>query len=76
MVALDARKNSAYLRYEDDIKGAIQLEEIKELYHKRWGIETSFRELKYAIGLSALHSKKRESIKQEIYARLLLYNFS
>ena len=51
-------------------------QEIKELYHKRWGIETSFRELKYAIGLSALHSKKRESIKQEIYARLLLYNFS
>lgn len=52
------------------------LQEIKELYHKRWGIETSFRELKYAIGLSALHSKKRESIKQEIYARLILYNFS
>lgn len=52
------------------------LEEIKELYDKRWGIETSFRELKYAIGLSALHSKKRELIKQEIYARLILYNFS
>ena len=52
------------------------MEEIKELYHKRWGIETSFRELKYAIGLSALHSKKRELIKQEIYARILLYNFS
>ena len=52
------------------------LEEIKELYHKRWGIETSFRELKYAIGLSALHSKKRELIKQEIFARLILYNFS
>lgn len=52
------------------------VEEIKELYHKRWGIETSFRELKYAIGLSALHSKKRELIKQEIYARILLYNFS
>ena len=52
------------------------MEEIKELYHKRWGIETSFRELKYAIGLSALHSKKRELIKQEIYARILIYNFS
>ena len=52
------------------------VEEIKELYNKRWGIETSFRELKYAIGLSALHSKKRELIKQEIYARVLLYNFS
>ena len=52
------------------------IDEIKELYNKRWGIETSFRELKYAIGLSALHSKKRELIKQEIYARLILYNFS
>lgn len=37
------------------------LEEIKELYNKRWGIETSFRELKYAIGLNALHSKKKKT---------------
>lgn len=50
------------------------LEEIKELYNKRWGIETSFRQIKYAIGLHALHSKKRKSIQQEIYARLVLYN--
>ena len=57
-------------------KDEFSMEEIKELYHKRWGIETSFRELKYAIGLSALHSKKRELITQEIYARILLYNFS
>lgn len=52
------------------------MEEIKSLYHMRWGIETSFREVKYAIGLNALHAKKRNLIKQEIYARLLLYNFS
>ncbi len=51
------------------------IEDIKELYNKRWGIETSFRQVKYAIGLHALHSKKRKLIKQEIYARLLLYNF-
>ena len=57
-------------------KDEFSIEEIQELYHRRWGVETSFRELKYAIGLSALHSKKRELIKQEIYARLLLYNFS
>ena len=24
----------------------------------RWGIETSFRELKYAVGLTSFHSKK------------------
>lgn len=48
---------------------------IKDLYHKRWGIKTSFRVLKYAIGLNALHSKKRKLIQQEIYARVILYNF-
>lgn len=50
-------------------------EAIKALYHMRWGIETSFRELKYAIGLTSFHSKKIEYIKQEIWARIILYNF-
>lgn len=49
--------------------------EIKELYAMRWGIETSFRELKYAVGLTRFHSKKKEYVLQEIWARLILYNF-
>jgi len=49
--------------------------EIKALYRMRWGIETSFRELKYAIGLSHFHSKKSNLVLQEIYARLIMYNF-
>ena len=32
---------------------------IKELYYLRWGIETSFRKLKYSLGLSQLPSKKQ-----------------
>lgn len=48
---------------------------IKEIYHMRWGIETSFRELKYAIGLTSFHSKKATYIIQEIFARLTMYNF-
>ena len=55
---------------------AFPVEEIKKLYNMRWGIETSFRELQYALGLNAFHAKNRNSIKQEIYARLILYNFS
>lgn len=51
------------------------IEKLKEIYHLRWGIETSFRELKYAIGLTSFHSKKVDYIKQEIFARLLLYNY-
>lgn len=50
-------------------------ERIKEIYHMRWGIETSFRELKYAIGLINFHSKKTAYIIQEIFARLTMYNF-
>lgn len=49
---------------------------LKQLYSMRWGIENSFRKLKYTIGLSAFHSKKSEHILQEIFARLTLYNFS
>lgn len=48
---------------------------IKQLYNMRWGIETSFRELKYSIGLVNLHSKKDELIRQEIFAGLIMYNF-
>ena len=51
------------------------MEEIKNLYHLRWGIETSFRELKHVIGAMNFHSKKREYIEMEVWARLLLYNF-
>ena len=50
-------------------------EEIKKLYHMRWGIETSFRELKYAVGLTRLHTKKTSAAMQEVLARLIMYNF-
>ena len=50
--------------------------EIKALYHLRWGIETSFRDLKYAVGLTQLHAKKEAAALQEIYARLIMYNYS
>lgn len=49
---------------------------LKELYNLRWGIETSFRSLKYTTGLLHLHSKKVACIKQEIYAKIIMYNFT
>ena len=50
-------------------------EDLKKLYASRWGIETSFRDLKYTVGLLKYHSKKTACIRQEIFARLTLYNF-
>ena len=49
---------------------------LKELYRMRWGIESSYKELKFAAGLINFHSRKKEFIIQEIWARLILYNYS
>ncbi len=51
------------------------LKDLGYLYKLRWGIETSFRELKYSVGLSNLHAKKKDSIIQEIFAHLTVHNF-
>ena len=51
-------------------------DELKKLYNMRWGIETSFRELKYTVGLLHFHAKKVEYIYQEVFARLIMYNFT
>lgn len=50
--------------------------DLKQLYSMRWGIETSFRSLKYTLGLLFFHSKKTEYIIQEIFAKLIMYNFA
>lgn len=49
-------------------------EKLKEIYNSRWGIESSFRKLKYTIGLSFYHSYKPNFIRQEIWAKLIAYN--
>lgn len=48
---------------------------IKELYRLRWQIESSFRELKYALGLINFHARKEGFIRQEIFAHFLMYNY-
>lgn len=56
--------------------GEFPPERIKLLYYSRWAIEGSFRKLKYTIGLSNFHAYKAESIKQEIWAKLIAYNIT
>ena len=51
------------------------IQELKNLYASRWGIETSFRDLKYSVGLVNFHAKKKEGILQEIFARFTNFNF-
>lgn len=51
-------------------------EDLKEIYRLRWCIETGFCLLKHVVGLIAFHSKQENSILQEIFARLVMHNFS
>lgn len=53
----------------------VSLKQLQELYWMRWGIEVSFRHLKYASGMVHMHSIKPRFIFQEIYAKLTLYNY-
>ena len=56
---------------EDEFPAA----EIKKLYHLRWNIELTFRDLKQTIATEQFHCKNRDYIGMEIYARMVLYNF-
>ena len=67
--------NGEYETLVTSLPKSFTMEDIKALYHKRWGIETSFRELKYVIGLLNLHGKSDDYVRQEIYAALTMYNF-
>lgn len=49
--------------------------DLKELYRLRWGIETSFRHLKYDIGGRVLHARDFKHYVHELYASFLLYNY-
>lgn len=50
--------------------------ELKEIYHLRWGVETSFRELKYCDGLVNIHSRKRRHAVQEVFMALVAHNLA
>lgn len=50
------------------------LQRIKELYHLRWGIETSFKKLKYSLGSVEFHSRQDKFIEMEIYAHMIMFN--
>lgn len=52
------------------------IDDFKDLYHLRWDVENSFRNIKFPLCLKALHSKKYEYIVQEVWARAILHNFS
>ena len=50
------------------------IDDLKELYHLRWTIETSYNRLKNRMKLEKLSGFKEILIYQDIYADIWLYN--
>ncbi len=50
--------------------------ELKEIYRKRWSIETDIKRKKVLFELENFASKTSFRIKQEFYAKILILNFS
>ncbi len=51
-------------------------QDLKKVYHARWREENGFRQLKWEVGMVYFHSKKRSNLMQEIYASLVMFNFT
>ena len=66
---------TAYENIVTNLPSDFTPEIIKKLYEMRWSIETSFRTLKHTLGATTFHSKKYEYVLQEVWARMILYNF-
>ena len=51
-------------------------EDLKELYAKRWCIKTGFKKLKSQIQIEDFPGHRRIIIKQDFYAKILIYNLA
>ena len=52
------------------------VDDLMRIYHLRWEIETSFRDLKHTLNGLYFHTKNQENMIKEIYAKLTIYNYT
>jgi hypothetical protein len=50
-------------------------EKLKKLYHLRWGVENAYRDLKYPVDLLHFHGKSAQSVLQEVFCSLTMFNY-
>ena len=50
------------------------IEDFKELYNLRWGIETNYNTMKNRLNIENYTGKRKITIKQDIYSKFLKYN--
>lgn len=50
--------------------------EMKELYHLRWKIETSYDALKNSLEIERITAKKKLTVEQDFYSKIVNYNLA
>lgn len=55
-------------------KEVLTKEDLEGIYFMRWGLEEGFKQLKNTMELENLSSKSEETILQEYYCKLIMYN--
>ena len=57
-------------------KNEFTIEELRELYAKRWDIKTGFKKLKSQIQIENFSRYRHIIIEQDFYANIFLYNIA
>ncbi|GEM_PF-3042932 len=56
-------------------KERFDAEDLEEIYHLRWGIETAYYYLKNLLGVLEIHSKNPEYQEKEVISTITFYNY-
>lgn len=52
------------------------IQDLKDLYHMRWGVEESYKSFKKTLHIEYFSGKSAHSIKQDFYARVFMLNMA
>ena len=74
MVIIDIGKEEKEFLITNLSDDEVTLDELKELYHARWDIETAFREMKKNLKLEEFSGRRERLILQDIYACAWAFN--
>lgn len=57
-------------------KDVISMDEFKDLYHLRWGVEESYKRQKQWVEIENFSGKTAQSVKQDFFAKLVTLNLT
>lgn len=73
---VDIGKNEVEILATNLTQEEFSTQDLKELYNKRWSVETGFDRLKNLIEIEDFSGNRRKIIEQDFYAHIFVYNLA